>query len=163
MTFELMIVVALILVGILFMLAEIFLLPGISVAGIAGAIFLIGGIVYSYLFIGSTAGNITLAASALAMGASFFLLLKSKSLRRISLETNIESKVDNSDLAKIIVGDTGIALSRLNPTGKVMVNELIVEGKSYNGEFIDEDEKIEVIRIDTYQIQVVRKTETERV
>jgi len=158
-----MIVVALILVGILFMLAEIFLLPGISVAGIAGAIFLIGGIVYSYLFIGSTAGNITLAASAIAMGASFFLLLKSKSLRRISLETNIESKVDNSDLAKIIVGDTGIALSRLNPTGKVMVNELIVEGKSYNGEFIDEDEKIEVIRIDTYQIQVVRKTETERV
>ncbi|HOO95586.1 MAG TPA: NfeD family protein [Proteiniphilum sp.] len=163
MTFELMIVVALILVGILFMLAEIFLLPGISVAGIAGAIFLIGGIVYSYLFIGSTAGNITLATSAIAMGASFFLLLKSKSLRRISLETNIESKVDNSDLAKIIVGDTGIALSRLNPTGKVMVNELIVEGKSYNGEFIDEDEKIEVIRIDTYQIQVVRKTETERV
>jgi len=158
-----MIVVALILVGILFMLAEIFLLPGISVAGIAGAIFLIGGIVYSYLFIGSTAGNITLATSAIAMGASFFLLLKSKSLRRISLETNIESKVDNSDLAKIIVGDTGIALSRLNPTGKVMVNELIVEGKSYNGEFIDEDEKIEVIRIDTYQIQVVRKTETERV
>ncbi len=163
MTFEILIVVALILLGILFMLAEIFLLPGISIAGIAGAIFLIGGIVYSYLFIGSTAGNITLAASAIAMGASFFLLLKSKSLRRISLETNIESKVDNSDLGKISVGDTGIALSRLNPTGKVMVNELIVEGKSYNGEFIDEDEKIEVIRIDTYQIQVVRKTEPEKV
>jgi membrane-bound ClpP family serine protease len=163
MTFEILIVVALILLGILFMLAEIFLLPGISIAGIAGAIFLIGGIVYSYLFIGSIAGNITLAATAIAMGASFFLLLKSKSLRKISLETNIESKVDNSDLGKISVGDTGIALSRLNPTGKVMVNDLTVEGKSFNGEFIDEDEKIEVIRIDTYQIQVVRKTETERV
>lgn len=163
MTFEILIVVALILLGILFMLAEIFLLPGISIAGIAGAIFLIGGIVYSYLFIGSIAGNITLAATAIAMGASFFLLLNSKSLRKISLETNIESKVDNSDLGKISVGDTGIALSRLNPTGKVMVNDLTVEGKSFNGEFIDEDEKIEVIRIDTYQIQVVRKTETERV
>ncbi len=163
MTLELLIVVALVLVGILFMLAEIFLLPGISVAGIAGAIFLIGGIVYSYLFIGSTAGNITLTASAIAMGASFFLLVKSKSLRRISLETNIESKVDNSDLGKISVGDTGIALSRLNPTGKVMVNELMVEGKSFNGEFIDEEEKIEVIRIDTYQIQVVRKTEPEKI
>lgn len=163
MTFEILIVVALILLGILFMLAEIFLLPGISIAGIAGAIFLIGGIVYSYLFIGSIAGNITLAATAIAMGASFFLLLKSKSLRKISLETNIENKVDNSDLGKISVGDTGIALSRLNPTGKVMVNDLTVEGKSFNGEFIDEDEKIEVIRIDTYQIQVVRKTETERV
>lgn len=163
MTFEILIVVALILLGILFMLAEIFLLPGISIAGIAGAIFLIGGIVYSYLFIGSIAGNITLAATAIAMGASFFLLLKSKSLRKISLETNIESKVDNSDLGKISVGDTGIALSRLNPTGKVMVNDLTVEGKSFNGEFIDEDEKIEVVRIDTYQIQVVRKTEPERI
>lgn len=163
MTFEILIVVALILLGILFMLAEIFLLPGISIAGIAGAIFLIGGIVYSYLFIGSIAGNITLAATAIAMGASFFLLLKSKSLRKISLETNIESKVDNSDLGKISVGDTGIALSRLNPTGKVMVNDLTVEGKSFNGEFIDDDDEIEVVRIDTYQIQVVRKTETERV
>lgn len=163
MTFEILIVVALILLGILFMLAEIFLLPGISIAGIAGAIFLIGGIVYSYLFIGSIAGNITLAATAIAMGASFFLLLKSKSLRKISLETNIESKVDNSDLGKISVGDTGIALSRLNPTGKVMVNDLTVEGKSFNGEFIDDDDEIEVVRIDTYQIQVVRKTEPERI
>src|SRR5690554_3718764 len=159
MTLNLIVVIAVIVLGILFMLIEIFLLPGISIAGIAGAIFLIGGIVYSYLFIGSIAGNITLAATAIAMGASFFLLLKSKSLRKISLETNIESKVDNSDLGKISVGDTGIALSRLNPTGKVMVNDLTVEGKSFNGEFIDEDEKIEVIRIDTYQIQVVRKTE----
>lgn len=163
MTFEILIVVALILLGILFMLAEIFLLPGISIAGIAGAIFLIGGIVYSYLFIGSVAGNITLAATAIAMGASFFLLLKSKSLRKISLETNIESKVDNSDLGKISVGDTGIALSRLNPTGKVMVNDLTVEGKSFNGEFIDDDDKIEVVRIDTYQIQVVRKKDPERI
>lgn len=163
MTFEILIIVALILLGILFMLAEIFLLPGISIAGIAGAIFLIGGIVYSYLFIGSIAGNITLAATAIAMGASFFLLLKSKSLRKISLETNIESKVDNSDLGKISVGDTGIALSRLNPTGKVMVNDLTVEGKSFNGEFIDDDDEIEVVRIDTYQIQVVRKKDTERI
>lgn len=163
MTFEILIVVALILLGILFMLAEIFLLPGISIAGIAGAIFLIGGIVYSYLFIGSMAGNITLAATAIAMGASFFLLLKSKSLRKISLETNIESKVDNSDLGKISVGDTGIALSRLNPTGKVMVNDLTVEGKSFNGEFIDDDDEIEVVRIDTYQIQVVRKKDPERI
>ena len=163
MTFEILIVVALILLGILFMLAEIFLLPGISIAGIAGAIFLIGGIVYSYLFIGSVAGNITLAATAIAMGASFFLLLKSKSLRKISLETNIESKVDNSDLGKISVGDTGIALSRLNPTGKVMVNDLTVEGKSFNGEFIDDDDEIEVVRIDTYQIQVVRKKDPERI
>lgn len=98
MTLHIIVVISVILLGILFMLIEIFLLPGISIAGIAGAIFIVGGIIYSYMFIGSTAGNITLAGSAIALGASFAWLLKSKSLRRISLETNIENSVDNSNL-----------------------------------------------------------------
>jgi membrane-bound ClpP family serine protease len=156
MTLDLLIVAAVILLGILFMLVEIFLLPGISIAGIAGAIFLVGGIVYAYLFLGSTAGNITLAASALAMGGTFFWLLKSKSLRKISLETNIEGKVDNSNLQKMAVGDRGIALSRLNPIGKVMVNDVEAEGKSFDGEFIEEETAIEIVRIETYHVLVKR-------
>lgn len=156
MTLDLLIVAAVILLGILFMLVEIFLLPGISIAGIAGAIFLVGGIVYAYLFLGSTAGNITLAASALAMGSTFFWLLKSKSLRKISLETNIEGKVDNSNLQKMAVGDRGIALSRLNPIGKVMVNDVEAEGKSFDGEFIEEETAIEIVRIETYHVLVKR-------
>lgn len=157
MTLDLIIVAAVILLGILFMLAEIFLLPGISIAGIAGVIFLLGGIVYAYLFIGNTGGNITLAASAVAMGGTFYWLIKSKSLRRISLETNIESKVDNSNLLKMAVGDTGIAISRLNPIGKVMVNDTEAEGKSFDGEFIDEETVIEIVRIETYYVLVKRK------
>lgn len=156
MTLDLLIVAAVILLGILFMLVEIFLLPGISIAGIAGAIFLVGGIVYAYLFLGSTAGNITLAASALAMGGTFFWLLKSKSLRKISLETNIEGKVDNSNLQKMAVGDRGVALSRLNPIGKVMVNDVEAEGKSFDGEFIEEETAIEIVRIETYHVLVKR-------
>lgn len=158
MTLELVIVIALVLLGILFLLVEIFLLPGVTIGGIAGAIFLVGGIAYAYYFIGNTAGNITLASSALALGGSFVWLLRSKSLQRISLETNIDSKVDNSDLKKINVGDIGVALSRLNPIGKVMVNDFTVEGKSFNGEFIEEDAPIEVIRVDTYQLQVKKRT-----
>jgi len=48
----------------------------------------------------------------------FVWLLKSKSLRKISLDTNIESTVDNTNLQKMAVGDTGIAISRLNPHRK---------------------------------------------
>ncbi|NLY25894.1 MAG: hypothetical protein GX042_12935 [Bacteroidales bacterium] len=157
MTLDLIIVAAVILLGILFMLAEIFLLPGISIAGIAGAIFLLGGIVYAYIFLGNVGGNITLAASAVAMGGTFYWLLKSKSLRRISLETNIDSKVDNSNLQKMEVGDTGVAISRLNPIGKVMVNDVEAEGKSFDGEFIEEETEIEIVRIETYQVLVKRK------
>ncbi len=157
MTLHITVVIAVIVLGILFMLIEIFLLPGISIAGIAGAVFLTGGIIYAYTFMGSTAGNITLAASAIAMGASFVWLIKSKSLRKISLETNIEDKVDNSNLQKISVGDTGVAISRLNPIGNVLVNDVTVEGKSIDGEFIEEDSEIEVVKIETYNILVKRK------
>ena len=139
------------------MLIEIFLLPGISIAGIAGAIFIVGGIIYSYMFIGSTAGNITLAGSAIALGASFAWLLKSKSLRRISLETNIENSVDNSNLLNINVGDTGTTISRLNPIGKVLVNDVEAEGKSFDGEFIEEDTEIEIVKVETYNVLVKRK------
>lgn len=157
MTLHIIVVISVILLGILFMLIEIFLLPGISIAGIAGAIFIVGGIIYSYMFIGSTEGNITLAGSAIALGASFAWLLKSKSLRRISLETNIENSVDNSNLLKINVGDAGTTISRLNPIGKVFVNDVEAEGKSFDGEFIEEDTEIEIVKVETYNVLVKRK------
>jgi len=162
MTLDLIIVAALIILGILFMLIEIFLLPGISVAGIAGAVFLIGGITYAYLFLGSTAGNVTLAASVVALGGTFVWLLKSKSLRKISLDTNIESTVDNTNLQKMAVGDTGIAVSRLNPIGKVMVNDIVAEGKSVDGEFIEEDSEIEIVKVETSNVLVKRKESGEQ-
>ncbi|MCE5178156.1 MAG: hypothetical protein LLF81_03290 [Porphyromonadaceae bacterium] len=157
MTLDLIIVIALLVLGVLFMLIEIFLLPGISIAGIAGAIFLIGGIAYAYLFLGSTAGNVSLIASGATLGGVFVWLLRSKSLRKISLNTNIESTVDNTNLQKMAVGTTGIAVSRLNPIGKVMVNGIVAEGKSVDGEFIDEDTEIEIVKVETYNVLVRRK------
>ena len=91
------------------------------------------------------------------MGGTFYWLIKSKALRRISLETNIDSKVDNTNLQKMAVGDTGIALSRLNPMGKVLVNDIEAEGKSVDGEFIEEETEIEIVRIETYHVLVKRK------
>lgn len=157
MTFDLIIIIAVILLGVVFMLIEIFLLPGISIAGIAGAIFLIGGIIYAYIFQGSTIGNITLAGATVLLGGSFFWLLKSKSLRKISLDTNIEGKVDTSYLQKITVGAGGITLSRLNPIGQVLINDVELEGKSYDGEFIDEDTEVEVVKVESYNVLVKRK------
>ncbi len=157
MALHIIVVISVVVLGILFLLIEIFLLPGIGIAGIGGAIFIIGGVIYAYMFIGSAAGTITLAGSAIALGTSFVWLLKSKSLRKISLETNIEDKVDNSNLLKISIGDTGTAISRLNPIGKVLVHDVEAEGKSFDGEFIEEDTEIEVVRVETYNVLVKRK------
>ena len=157
MTFDLIIVSLVILLGIIFLLAEIFLLPGLTVSGIAGIIFLVGGISYAYMYMGVVAGNLTLVIAAFLLLASFLYFIKSKSLRRISLKTNIDSKVDTSDLDKINVGDEGITQSRLNPIGKVFINGLTVEGKSIDGEMIDEDTEVIVRKVEWTNILVSKK------
>ena len=54
-------IMLLIAVGLL--LVEIFLIPGISVAGIGGLLFLGGAVYYAYAYVGSTAGFLTLVAA----------------------------------------------------------------------------------------------------
>lgn len=154
MTFNLIIVAALVVLGVVLLLVEFFLLPGISIAGVGGAIFMVGGVIYSYIYLGSTAGNITLALSLLMLALAFVWLLKSKTLQKIALTADINETVDNSELRSLKPGDTGLAVSRLNPIGKVMVNDITVEGKSFDGEFIDEDAKIEVVKVETYNVLV---------
>lgn len=154
MTLDITIVAVVILLGIFFLLIEFFLLPGVSVAGIAGALFVVGGIVYAYFYLGAVAGNVALLSSGIVLGGSFIWLLRSKSLRKIALNAEISESVDNSDLKKIQPGDTGVTLSRLNPIGKVLVNDVAVEGKTANGELLDNDVPVKVIRVDSYQVIV---------
>ena len=157
MTFNLIIVAALVILGVVLLLIEFFLLPGISIAGIGGAIFMIGGVIYAYIYLGSTTGTATLVLSLIMLAGAFVWLVKSKSLQKIALTADITETVDNSELKSLKKGDTGIAVSRLNPIGKVMVNDVVVEGKSFDGEFIDEDAEIEVVRVETYNVAVRKR------
>ena len=106
---------------------------------------------------GTFAGNIAMLVSVFVLLGSFLYFIKSKSLRRISLTTNIDSKVDTSDLEKIQVGDVGITESRLNPIGKVFINDLTVEAKSIDGEMIDEETEVLVNKVGWSNILVSRK------
>lgn len=159
MTFNLIIVLTLVLLGIILLLIEIFLLPGFGIAGIGGIAMMGGGVFYAYSYIGSLAGTITLLLSVLLLGGGFFWLIKSKSLKKIALTTNINSTIDNSDLKKLSKGDLGITISRLNPIGRVMFDGVMIEGKSFTGEMIDEDTEVEVVSVDSFNVVVKTKSE----
>ena len=156
MPLELIFVIALISLGVLFLLVELFLLPGITIAGIAGAILLAAGITYAYIALGTTGGNITLAVSVVAFGGFFTWFVRSKALKTIGLKSAIEESVDNSYLRTVQVGDTGVALSRLNPIGKVMINDVEMEGKSFDNEFIEVDSEVEVVKVNPMNVWVKR-------
>lgn len=153
---ETTIVILLLVVGIILFLIEFFLIPGLSIAGIAGVAFLGGAIYYAYYSIGSTAGHITLISSLLLLGISVWIFVKSKMLERMSLKTEIDGKNDPLKGLDIKIGDTGKTSSRLAPMGKVKINNHIVEAKT-NDDFIDPEVEIIVVDIMNTNILVERK------
>ena len=139
MLLDIAIIVFLMVAAILLILAEIFLLPGITLAGIGGAIFAIGGVVFAYT-VGIWVGHLTLSLSIITFGI-------------------IDSKLTSSRDLGIEPGDEGITLSRLAPIGKARIKGINVEAKSQD-ELIDENTPIVVIRVDSYNVIVRPKEET---
>ncbi|GBU06993.1 hypothetical protein AwDysgo_03240 [Bacteroidales bacterium] len=147
-------VVVLCSLGIILILLEIFLLPGITFAAVGGALFGVGGVVYAYSNIGLVAGNISLVSSIVVFVIVFYWLVKSKALDALALKTMADATVSTDVEQVICVGDEGLSISRLNPMGKAMIKQTIVEVKSEDG-FIDEDIPIVVVKIHGKQIVVI--------
>lgn len=154
MAIEIIIVIFLIVLGIALLMAEIFFLPGITIAGFAGSLSLLGGVVYAFVYIGNTAGFVTIGGSVVLGLGSFIYLIKSNTMSRIALNTDIDATVDQSELKQLKIGDTGYTLSRLNPIGKAQFGDVMVEAKSLNGEYIDEDIAVRIVKIESYNVLV---------
>ena len=155
MTMDIIIIIFLMVAAIGLIIAEIFLLPGITIAGIAGALFAIGGVAYAYS-INVTVGNITLGSSVIAFGGVFLWLMRSNSFSRVSLKADVESTVASPRDMDLKAGDEGITLSRLAPIGKARFNNITVEAKS-TGDFIDENTRVIIKRVEGYNVVVEEK------
>ncbi len=152
------IVVVLLLLGILFFLLELFLIPGISLAGIAGTVFMGGAIYYAYSVIGNGAGHITLASSLVLLAITIWIFVRSNALEKMSLKTEIKGKNDPLENMVLNIGDKGITQSRLAPMGKVKVNGHIVEAKT-NDDFIDPGVEVIILQVFNTNILVERLPE----
>ena len=149
-------IVLIILAGISLLLIEFLIIPGVSVFGIGGFLCIIGGVIASYIYHGNTAGHITLAAAIVASVLSMLFAFRRKTWRKMGLDTRIDSKIIAFKPEKIKSGDTGKAITRLAPMGKVIVNEIICEAKSISG-YVDENTPIEVIKVSQNQLIVKPK------
>ena len=152
---DILIIILLVLIGVVLIILEIFFLPGITVAGFSSLIFFGGGIYYAFVNLGTTAGYVTIAASVVACVVGIIWFMRSKSLDRISLKTDIDSVIPTQVNDSIKVGDEGIALSRLNPMGTVLIGTVQVEGKTRE-DFIDEGSSVIVERVERTSV-IARK------
>lgn len=153
---ETVIVILLVIVGVVLLLVELFLIPGVSVAGIAGVFFFGGAIYYAYEALGSTAGHLTLFASLVVLVLAVWIFVRSRALEKMALNTEIDGKNDPLKDVKVQIGDSGTAVSRLAPMGKVKVNGFIIEAKT-NSDFIDDGEEIVVLEVLSTNVLVEKK------
>lgn len=140
-------VLLLAIAGICLLLIEIFLLPGTTLAGIIGILSLVGGVVVAYLKIGAMAGHITLAATIVFLAIGIYLFIRSKALDKMSLKTDINSKIDLLEDTDIKIGDIVTTATRLAPMGKVRVGQKEFEAKSISG-FLDAGTDVKIISIE---------------
>ena len=147
-------IILLIVLGIFLFVVEFLLVPGVTIAGIGGAILMAVAVYSAYKTHGNAVGNYTLVATLALSIAGFAYALRPKTWKRLMLSKNIEGKVEvglENDTIK--AGDRGEAITRMAPVGKVLVNDIVVEGKSQKG-FLDEHTPVEVIKVLNTQVIV---------
>lgn len=146
-------IIALVLVGLVLILAEILLIPGVGVAGILGLLSLGGSCYYSFYEFGNLTGGIVTGVNALLLVITLIYVLRAKTWKRMSLETNIDSKAVDDDSSYIAVGDKGQTVTRLAPMGMVRFGERTVEVKALEG-ILESGTDVEVVMIEDRRIYV---------
>ena len=147
------VVIALLLLGVLLLLLEILFVPGTTIVGVGGVVLLAIGIYLAYAYLGTQAGHISLAACVLSVFVSLVILLKGQTWKRMALDTNITGKGVDQIEGFVSVGEKGRTVSRLNPMGKALFGDRLIE-VSTSGEFIDQEKDIEVVQIQQNKIRV---------
>ena len=136
------IVVTLLVLGILLMLVEMLLIPGVGIAG-----FLSVGSLGAFAEISATAGWWTLLAAMVALAVLIFFALRARTWRRFELKTEVRSQM-GTEASQVHVGDRGVAYTRLAPMGTGRFGEVSCEVKSHDNTMVAAGTPVEVVAIE---------------
>ncbi len=143
---EILVICILFIVGIVLLIAEICMFPGVGVAGVCAVASLIAANVYAYISLGRLACLILLLATIAGCTVILVWMTLSKSIDKISLKKEIDSAIHNEAIDAIQVGDHGTAITRLALIGNADFAGHVIEVKSASG-FIEENTPVTVTRI----------------
>lgn len=142
-----------ILVGLVLIFAEILLIPGVGVAGVLGILSMGGSCFYAFYEYDNTTGAIVTAVNVVLIVALTVWILRAKTWKKMSLETNIDSKAVSSEASVLALGDRGKTLTRLAPMGSARFGDYVVEVKALEG-MLDPNVDVEVVLIEDNRIYV---------
>lgn len=161
--------VLLFVLGLIFIVFEIFVIPGFGVTGIIGItltvsallLALVGNIRFNFTDVPGT--EVFRAIMILLGGIGFSMLLiillssrigKPGVLENMALQSDQEGYLSVSMKPFSLVGETGVAVTDLHPSGRVEVNGELYDAISLKG-FIEKGNSIIVKRYENFQVYVM--------
>ena len=95
-------VITLLIFGILLLVAEVYLLPGIGVAFVGGMASLVASVWIAYVRISMLAGHLTLFAAIVLTVGAIYGFYRSRAMEKMSLDTTVDGAVELAQPGKKI-------------------------------------------------------------
>ena len=140
------VIILLILLGLVLIILELFVIPGITIAGVAGFVFTAAGIYLAYQAFGKNVGHLSLGLFLLFFILMLVFALRTGTWNRLMLTTEVNSTIEPISNELIHEGDCGVSITRLNPVGKVRINGITIEARCPN-QFVDPESEVVVMKV----------------
>lgn len=147
-------ILTLIILGVLLLVAELVLIPGLSVAGIGALICYGVAIYFGFMTYGPSGGLITIGSIVALSVAATAISLRARTWQRLALANEIDGKSLPQPEDMLKIGDLGVTVTRLAPMGKVDVNGETYEAKSLGNKYLDPRTEVEVVGFENFNIIV---------
>ena len=153
-----MLIAGLILATLIFTALEV-ILPG-GVLGVAAVICLLAATYMSYDAFGMYAATFIFFGTALAALVlaiiQFRYLIKTPLGQKLFLRKTVYGHSNEPDTSDDIIGMTGQALTRLNPSGMVAIDGKQYEASSQDG-YIEQNQSVRVVARDSFKL-IIQKS-----
>jgi len=146
-------IVVLILFGVLFLVAELVFLPGVSIGAVLSLLCYGSAVYLAFSDYGLWTGVAVIVVVFLLSLAAAAVSLRAKTWQRLSLRQEIDSSSMPSPQNELKIGDRGVTLSRLAPMGKAEFGGRVYESKSLDA-FVDPHREVEIIGFENFNVIV---------
>jgi len=151
-------VILLIAIGIGLIVAEVLFIPGTTVVGFLGLVFVVAGITISFVSFDRVTGFIILGGSVVSGLTALIIGFKAGAWEKFSLKSSITSHFNQDNNNDLRIGDNGITVSALRPMGKAEIKDKVYEVTT-RGNYLSPGTKIRILQLSGSKILVEPLTE----
>ena len=157
---SLAVIIGIIILGILLVIVEVFLIPGSTVVGILGALIVAVGVYFTFKYLGTQAGWISMIASSIVLLGLFYIGLRN--IEKVAIAETIDGKVNLLEDETLEIGAVGKAYTDCRPAGKA-----VFDGKKLNvisvGDYIMKGRQVKVVKMEEGKVFVKEITLAQKI